>query len=76
MGTDFRKIKAPFIWYDLTHVLDIFPRFSWLRNDPRLLDMLDVLKSKADRQDQYTVESVWTAWKDWEFEQKKTPSAG
>jgi len=74
MGSDFRKMKAPFIWYDLAHVLDTLTRFSWLRNDPRLLDMLDVLQSKADPQGRFTVESVWTAWKDWEFGQKKTPS--
>lgn len=74
MGTDFRKIKVPFVWYDLIHVLDILTRFSWLRNDPRLLEMLNVLKSKADQQGRFTVESVWTAWKDWEFGQKKTSS--
>ncbi len=74
MGTDFRKIKVPFIWYDLTHVLDVLTRFSWLRSDPRLLDMLEVLKNKADQQGRFTVESVWTAWKDWEFGQKKQPS--
>jgi len=74
MGNDFRKIKAPFIWYDLLHVLEVLTRFSWLREDPRLLDMLGVLKSKADPQGRFTVESVWTAWKDWEFGQKKLPS--
>ena len=30
MGSDFRKIKAPFIWYDLMHVLDVLTRFAWL----------------------------------------------
>jgi len=24
MGTNFRKLKAPFIWYDILHVLDVF----------------------------------------------------
>jgi hypothetical protein len=74
MGTDFRKLKVPFVWYDLMHVLDILTRFEWLINDPRLLDMLGLLKSKADEQDRFTLESVWTAWKDWEFGQKKVPS--
>lgn len=74
MGTDFRKIKVPFVWYDLMHVLDVLSQFPWLRNDPRLLDMLAVLKSKADSQGRFTLESAWTAWKDWEFGQKKTPS--
>jgi len=74
MGTDFRKLKVPFIWYDLIHVLDVLSRFPLLRDDPRLRDMLKVLKDKADDQGRFTLESVWTAWKDWEFGQKKIPS--
>jgi hypothetical protein len=74
MGTDFRKLKVPFVWYDLMHVLDVLSRFSWLKNDPRLLDMLGVLSSKADPQGRFTLESIWTAWKEWEFGQKKTHS--
>ncbi len=73
-GTDFRKLKVPFVWYDLMHVLDVLSRFSWLRKDARLLDMLEILKSKADRQGRFTPESIWTAWKEWEFGQKKEPS--
>lgn len=73
-GTDFRKVKLPFVWYDLMHVLDVLTRFSWLQDDPRLLDMVGVLKNKADPQGHFTIESVWTAWKDWEFGQKKVPS--
>jgi hypothetical protein len=74
MGTDFRKLKVPFVWYDLMHVLEVLSRFSWLKNDPRLIDMLAVLKSKMDQQGLFTLESIWTAWKAWEFGQKKTPS--
>jgi hypothetical protein len=74
MGTDFRKLKVPFVWYDLMHLLDVLTHFTWLKHDPRLLDMLAVMKSKMDEQGQFTLESIWTAWKDWEFGQKKTPS--
>jgi len=74
MGTDFRKLKVPFVWYDLMHVLDILSRFVWLKEDPRLLNMLGVLKSQADEQGLFTLQSIWTAWKDWEFGQKKVPS--
>ena len=74
MGTDFRKLKVPFIWYDLMHVLDVLSRFEWLKEDPRLLDMLGLVKSKADELGRFTLESIWTAWKDWEFGQKKVPS--
>jgi hypothetical protein len=74
MGTDFRKLQVPFVWYDLMHVLDVLSRFEWLKQDKRLREMLDILKSKADRQGRFTLESVRTAWKDWEFGQKKEPS--
>ncbi len=74
MGTDFRKLKAPLIWFDLIHVLDVLSRFEWLRDDKRLRNMLSVLQKKADTQGRFTIESVWTAWKDWEFGQKKEPS--
>lgn len=74
MGTDFRKLKAPLVWYDLIHVLDVLSRFPWAVNDARFLDMLRILKSKEDTQGRYTLESIWTTWKDWEFGQKKTPS--
>lgn len=74
MGTDFRKLKAPFIWCDLLHVLDVLSRFPWLSDDPRLRDMLGVLVDKADDRGRFTSESVWMPWKDWEFGQKREPS--
>jgi len=74
MGTDFRKLKAPLVWYDLLHALDVLSRFPWLKEDPRLLNMVELLEDKADAQGRFTPESVWTAWRGWEFAQKKEPS--
>ena len=74
MGTDFRKLKAPFIWYDILNVSDTLSQFSWLKNDPRLQEMTDIIKSKADECGKYTIESEWRAWKGWNFGQKKEPS--
>jgi len=74
MGTDFRKLKAPFIWYDILHVLDTLSQFSWLKGDPRLQDMAQLVKSKANEEGKYTPESEWKAWKGWDFGQKKQPS--
>ena len=74
MGTDFRKLKVPFVWYDLLHVLDVLTRFKWLSGDPRLQEMVGELKGKMDGDGRFTPESVWTAWKEWEFGQKKVPS--
>ncbi len=74
MGTDFRKLKAPLVWYDLLHVLDVLSQFSWLRADPRLQEMLGAVLARADAQGRYTAESVWKSWSAWEFGQKKVPS--
>jgi len=74
MGTDFRKIKAPFVWYDILHVLDVLSQFSWLRSDARMAEMSDIVRSKADKEGKYTPESEWKAWQGWDFGQKKHPS--
>jgi hypothetical protein len=74
MGNDFRKLKAPLVWYDLLHVLDVLARFTWLRSDPRLADMTRVMSQKMGPDGRFTPESVWTPWKSWEFGQKKSPS--
>jgi hypothetical protein len=74
MGTDFRKLKAPFVWYDILHVLDVLSQFSWLKGDPRLIDMANLVASKADSEGKFTPESEWKAWKGWDFGQKKQPS--
>lgn len=76
MGTDFRKLKAPLFWYDILHVLDVLSHFAWARTDRRFKQMLATVESKADRNGRYIPESVWTAWKDWDFSQKKVPSKG
>ncbi len=74
MGSDFRKLKAPLIWYDLLHVTDVLSQYSWVRNDHRFLDMINLLTTKANNNMQFTAESVWEAWEDWEFGQVKDPS--
>ncbi len=74
MGTDFRKIKAPFVWYDILHVLDVLSQFKWFKDDSRFQEMVEVVKSKADDRGKFTPESVWMAWKGWDFGQKKEPS--
>ncbi len=74
MGADFRKLKTPCIWYDVLHMLAVLSRFIWLRSDARLAEMASLAAAKADINGLYTPESVWLAWKDWEFGQKKQPS--
>jgi hypothetical protein len=74
MGTDFAKLKAPLVWYDVLHVLDVLTQFAWLCSDARLHEMAGIVRSKADAEGRFTPESIWTAWKGWEFGQKREPS--
>jgi hypothetical protein len=76
MGTHFARLKAPLIWYDIVHVLDVLSRYPWVYPEPRFREMMAILTAKADDQGRYTPESVWTHWKGWDFGQKKTPSRG
>jgi hypothetical protein len=73
-GTDFRKLKAPLVWYDIVNVFDTLSQFPFLRKDARLLEMAACVRAKANAQGRFTPESVWQAWSDWEFGQKKFPS--
>ena len=74
MGTHFSRIKAPLIWYDILHVSEVLSHFPDLYRDPRLQEMVSLLEQKSDGYGRYTPESIWTAWKDWDFGQKKEPS--
>ncbi|MDG6224058.1 MAG: hypothetical protein QCI82_00930 [Candidatus Thermoplasmatota archaeon] len=74
MGTDFRKLKAPFIWYDILHVAHVLSLNDHALKDPRFHDMVKVITGKADDVGRFTPESVWKAWDHWEIGGKKTPS--
>jgi hypothetical protein len=76
MGTDFCKIKAPLVWYDILHVLDVLTQFPAAINDRRMQEMVGIVREKTNEQGQYTPESIWQAWKDWDFGQKRAPSPG
>jgi hypothetical protein len=75
MGNDFRKLKAPFIWYDILHAADVLSQYEFAVKDERFIGMLETINSKADKDGLFTPGSEWKAWKGWEFCQKKKPSA-
>lgn len=74
MGTDFRKLKAPLVWYDILHTLDVLTHFPFLKDDSRVKEMIDIVKDKSDTMGRFTPESIYTKLKGWEFSQKKEPS--
>lgn len=74
MGTDFAKLKAPLVWYDILHLTEVLTQFPQALGDDRLGEMVEIVKSKAGKDGKFTPESVWMDWKGWEFGQKKAPS--
>jgi hypothetical protein len=74
IGTDFRKLKYPFVWYDILHVADVLSRFPFVHDDPRFRGMVDTITAQADEAGRYTATSMYRAWKGWSFADKKNPS--
>jgi hypothetical protein len=90
IGTDFRKLKYPFVWYDILHAVDVLSRFPFVHADPRFQEMVKTITAQADeacpepvlssvegqsrRDGRYTASSMYRAWKGWSFADKKNPS--
>ncbi len=74
IGTDFRKLKYPFVWYDVLHVVDVLSRFPFVHADPRFREMVEAITTQADEEGRYTATSMYRAWKGWSFADKKHPS--
>ncbi len=74
IGTDFRKLKYPYVWYNLLHVVEVLSRFPFAREDERLKEMVTAITDQADERGRYTATSMYRAWKGWSFADKKTPS--
>ena len=74
MGTDFNKLKAPFIWYDILHLTSILSHFKTFHKEKFFKEFVSIINNKADENGLYTPESVYRAWKGFDFGQKKIPS--
>jgi hypothetical protein len=74
LGTFFRRLKYPFVWYDILHVVDVLSRFPFVHEDPRFQEMVETITAQADDEGRYTAASMYRAWKGWSFADKKTPS--
>jgi hypothetical protein len=74
IGTDFRKIKYPFVWYDILHVVDVLSRYPFLYHDARFLDMVETLVHLSEDCERYTAAAMYRAWKGWSFADKRNPS--
>lgn len=74
IGTDFRKIKYPYVWYDILHVAEVLSRYPRARRDARFQELLGEIAAQQDAQGRLTAGSMYQAWKGWSFADKKQPS--
>lgn len=74
LGTFFRRLKYPFVWYDILHVVDVLSRFPIVHTDSRFQTMITTITEQADAEGRYTAASMYRAWKGWSFADKKAPS--
>ncbi len=74
MGTDFRKLKYPFVWYDILHVVEVLSQFPCAHDDRRFQQLVKEITTQADDEGRYTATSMYQSWKGWSFADKKNPS--
>lgn len=74
MGNDFRKLKVPYIWYDILHLAEVISFYPKYHQDKRFQEILGIIEGKKDNNGRFTSESIWSKWAGWEFCQKHEPS--
>jgi hypothetical protein len=74
IGTDYRKAKYPYVWYNLLHVLEVLSQCPHVQGDARFQQMLGELAAQSDADGRLTASSMYRAWKDWSFANKREPS--
>jgi hypothetical protein len=82
IGSDYRKLKYPFVWYDILHTVDVLSQFPFVHGDGRFLEMVEAIRSQANGEGRFTASSMYrawgrqsgTGWPAWSFADKKTPS--
>jgi hypothetical protein len=74
VGSDYRRLRYPFVWYDILHVADVLSRYPFLHADPRFREIVAAITAQADTVGRYTAGSMYRAWQGWSFADKKEPS--
>jgi hypothetical protein len=74
VGSGWEKLKYPFTDYRILKYLDVLSQFGFIKNDPGMHAMVNMLISKQDSNGRFAAESVHKCWSDFDFGQKKSPS--
>ncbi|MCG8571131.1 MAG: hypothetical protein MJB14_13440 [Spirochaetes bacterium] len=71
IGTDFKKIKFPLVWYNLLNFLELFSRLPEYHDDQRIKEMVKLLVSKLNNEMKIKPESMYRIYKNQDFANKK-----
>ncbi|MHA1215500.1 MAG: hypothetical protein ACTSPG_09380 [Candidatus Hodarchaeales archaeon] len=74
IGTDFKKIKYPNVYYGIIHVLDVLSLYHEAQETNAFNQMLEIVNSKQNKNGGFIPESIWRAFTKYDFGQKKLPS--
>lgn len=74
IGKGWEKLKYPFTDYRILKYLDILSQFDFVKNDPRMIAMIDLLFAKQDKAGRFYAESIHKVWSGFDFGQKEIPS--
>lgn len=73
IGTDFRKLKLPFVWYDILNMVDTLSLYREVHAEKIFQEMLAIIMDK-EREGGFVPESIYMKAREWDFGQKKEPS--
>ena len=71
IGTTFKKLKYPNIWYDILHVVDVLSHYPYAFEYDEFWEMWTIIREKQLENGGFVPESIWRAWNNWSFGQKK-----
>jgi hypothetical protein len=74
IGIGWEKLKYPFTDYKILKYLDVLSQLKFVRNDHRMMAIINELITKQDEKGRFRAESVHKVWSDFDFGQKKLPS--
>lgn len=75
IGSDWQKIAYPFVQYGHLKSVDTLSQIPGIAADASFQEMLELIESKRGADGFWRAESASKAWGDFEFAQKKAPSA-
>lgn len=74
IGSTFMKLKYPNVWFDILHMVDVLSHYPYAREYNEFWEMWNIIKEKQQPEGGFIPESVYKAWSEWSFGQKKEPS--